>query len=94
MHTLLEDRPSRTGSRSRRFVVRAPLVAMKSLAARRLVTLEKGTVGKIIESYGELGRPGTLIMAEIENDHFLIWMRDIAERAELLPSAVTIAELI
>ena len=67
----------------RRFVVHSPLVAMKSLSGRKLVTLEKRTSGDILESYGEKGRPG-LVLVGIDKERFLIWKRDLEERAELL----------
>jgi len=83
----LEDHPFGNASASQRFVVHAPLIAMKSLGGRKLVTLAKRTIGNIVESYGELGRPG-LVMATVDDECYLIWMRDLEERAELLPVAV------
>lgn len=67
----------------RRFVVHSPLVAMKSLSGRKLVTLETRTSGDILESYGERGRPG-LVLVGVNQERFLIWKRDLEERAELL----------
>lgn len=68
-----------------RFVVQRPLVAMKSLSRQKLVILDHRTVGDIIEAYGDQGRPG-LVMVTVEQERFLIWKRDLEERAELLPA--------
>lgn len=70
---------------AQRFVVRSPLVAMKSLGRRKLVTLDKRTAGNIVEAYGENGQPG-LVKVTVDNEVFLIWKRDLEERAELLPA--------
>ena len=56
---------------------------MKSLSGRRLVTLDRFTAGEIVEAYGELGAPG-IVMVTVQDELFLIWKRDLEERAELL----------
>jgi len=66
-----------------RFVVHSPLVAMKSLGRQKLVMLDKRATGDIVERYGERGRPG-LVKVAIEREFFLVWKRDLEERAELL----------
>jgi len=84
--TTLIDHPSQEDILPiQRFVVRSPLVAMKSLGRRKLVTLEKRTAGHILETYGERGTPG-LVMVAVEEERFLVWKRDLEERAELLPA--------
>jgi hypothetical protein len=54
----------------RRFVVQCPLMAMKSLSRQKLVVLHNRTVGDIVESYGESGSPG-LVMVAVEQERFL-----------------------
>jgi hypothetical protein len=67
-----------------RFVVHAPVVAMKLLSDRRLVVLEKRTAGEILESYGDGPRPG-LVMVAVDGDRYLVWRRDLEERTEFIP---------
>ena len=70
-----------------RFVVHSPLVAMKSLGRRSLVILEKRTAGEIVGTYGEHGRPG-LVTVAVKKELFLIWKRDLEQRAELLTAVM------
>ena len=62
---------------ARSFTVHSPVLAMTSLSQRSLfVTLPVGTVGKIIEEYDDLDRPG-FVLIRLAGDTLFTFARDL-----------------
>lgn len=64
-----------------RFIVHSPMLAMRAGSRGKFVTLQKGASGEIVESHGEIGEPGVVVIA-VNGERFFSWRRDLAERAD------------
>jgi len=71
-----------------RFRVHSPFLGIKSLTRRTTyVTVPAGTIGEVIEVYGEPGRPG-LVLIRVNREMLFTLERDLENRTFEVPPPI------